>query len=162
MLRYLVRTLPVVLRARLRSGGNVSRLHRRVGLRDIDVNLHMNQAVYAQVTELGRVDWILGSGAWDRWRAQGISPVVAEQRIVYRRELKPLTPYTVETRAVAVEGRLLCFESHLRVGDRVHALCEVKLIFLGEGGVLDADRVEAICEGLLVPPLPVSDWRVTG
>jgi acyl-CoA thioesterase FadM len=161
MLTYLTRTLPLVVRAQLgRDGRTVSRIRSRVSPRQVDVNLHMNQAAYAEVLELGRLDLIVRSGAWDRWRAAGIKPVVAEQRIVYRRELKPLARFEVDTRAVAVDGRLLCFEGHLVVGDRVHARGDAKLIFLGPDGVLAPDRVAAACEGLLADRLPVEDWTV--
>ncbi|MEQ1567864.1 MAG: acyl-CoA thioesterase [Myxococcota bacterium] len=159
MLTYLTRTVPAVLRAQLgRDGRTVSRLERRVSLRQVDVNLHMNQAAYAEVFELGRLDLLIRSKAWSRWRGLGLKPVVAEQHIVYRRELRPLARFDVDTRAVAVEGRLLRFEGHLLVGDRVHARGEAKLIFVGPDGVLPAAEVEAACAGLLGEPLSVRDW----
>ena len=163
MLAYLTRTVPLVLRARFgRDGRLVSRLQRRVKLSQVDFNLHMNQAVYAQVTELSRTDWVLRSGAWDRWRSHDVNPVVAEQTLVYRRELRPLQRYTLDTRAVAVEGRLLRTETWLLVGDRVHAKVVAKLIFVGPAGVLAADEAEGLCEGLTTAPLPVEDWTVVG
>jgi len=159
MLGYVARTLPLLVRARLRKSQRlVSRLERRVALSEVDYNLHMNQAVYAQVGELGRTDWILGVGAWDRWRADGINPVVAEQRIIYRREMKPRQRYAVDTRATGMDGRLLCLDSHLIVGDRVHAKLEVKLIFVGPNGVLSVEAAEAACEGLVTDALAVNAW----
>ena len=109
MLGYLVRTLPVALRARWRrsTGTTVSRLKRRVSLREIDLFLHMNQAAYAQVMELGRVDWAIVSGAYQTWRKMGITFIAAEQTITYRRELRTWATYEVDTRAVGIEGRLL-------------------------------------------------------
>ncbi len=145
-----------------RDGSLVSRIDRRVRVRDIDFNLHMNQAVYATVTEYGRTDWLIRSGAWSRWRKAGIKPVVAHQTLVYRRELRHGIRYTIDTRAVAVEGRLLCLQGMLLVGDRVHARNDTKLIFIGPDGVLPAAQVPAVCEGFLAPALPVDNWRVTG
>ena len=166
MIRYLARSLPVFLRAAAtRERTLVSLLERRVGLGDLDVNVHMNQAVYAQVMELSRADWALRSGAWQAWRKARVWPVVAEQRIVYRRELKVGQRYTLDTRAVGFEGRLLSCVTHLLVGDRVHARNDTKFIFSGrraEGtGVLDAAEVEAACRSFLTAPLPVVDWVVT-
>lgn len=161
MLAYLSRVLPVYVRAQLaRDGQRISRLSRRVWLSDIDMNLHMNQAVYAQVSELGRADWLLRSGAWKHWRSEGVNPVVAEQTLTYRRELKPLARYVVETRAVGVDRRLLRFESHMLVGTQVHTRCDVSLIFVGAGGVLSPDRVRELCQDYLVEPLAVENWRV--
>lgn len=162
MLGYLARSLPLAVRASLsRDGRLVSRITRRVTLAEIDLNGHMNQASYAQVLELGRVDWFIRSGAWSAFRRQDVGAVVAEQRIVYRRELKPAQRYAIDTRAVRMEGRLLAFESLLLVGDRVHAKGEAKLIFIGQDGVLSADDARPLCEGYLVEPLSVEDWRVT-
>ena len=164
MLTYLKRTLPVLARALAsREASLISRIDRRVGLRDIDTFLHMNQAVYAQVVELGRLDWVVRSGAMKRWREQGLSAVVADQRIVYRRELRRGTRYAIDTRAVAMNGRLLVVQGNLIVGERVHARADVELIFFrGSEGVLDADAAAACCEGLIVAPLGVEDWVLAG
>ena len=166
MLGYLSRTVPVIVRARVRARGEkISRLARRVWPHEVDLNRHMNQSVYAQVMELGRVDWILRSGAWDRWQAASVKPLVAEQHIVYRRELGPFARYTIDTRLVAVEGRLAVF-SHLllfgdgEIGARVAARGVVKFLFVGSGGVLPADAVPVLCEGLFAPEIQIADWRV--
>lgn len=161
MIGYLLRTLPLALRARFfKREQIISRIRRRVRLGEVDFNLHMNQAMYAQVMELGRTDWLLASGAWPRWRSAGITPIVAEQTITYRRELGPLAAYALDTRAVRVEGRLLVVEHHIVVDDRVHTKGEVKLLFVGPDGVVPASDVGDLCGGLLADPLPVEDWRV--
>lgn len=161
MIRYLTRTAPVVLRALLDdTPTNVSRLSRRVRLADIDTNLHMNQAVYAQVMELGRADLIIRSGALRRWRRAGTKPVVASQHIVYRRELRRGTRYTLDTRCTGISGRLPCLQTHLLVGDRVHARADVELILIGPDGVLDAAAAEAQSGWLVARPLAVRDWHL--
>ena len=140
----------------------MSVIRRRVGLHEIDTNRHMNQAVYAQVFELGRVDWFVRSGAWQLFSSQGVHPVVAEQRIVYRRELAPFARYAIDSRAVGVTGRLLDVQSTLVVGDRVHAQCDVKLIFIGKDGVLSPEAAAELGIGLLTEAMVVRDWRVPG
>jgi acyl-CoA thioesterase FadM len=161
VLGYLSRTFPTIIRAALRRDGRqISRFQRRVRLRELDINLHMNQSVYASVFELGRIDLTIRSGAWVKWRAQRVLPVVAEQRIVYRRELRFWAPYTVETRAISVEGRLLVLQTHLVVGTKIHAMGEVKLIFTSRDGVLSPAAVEELCADLLTAPLRTADWRV--
>ncbi len=156
-----MRTAPVVLRARrARERQLVSQIERRVALRELDINWHMNQARYLQVMELGRVDWFLRSGAEAQLRRQGVKTVVAEQRVVYRRELKLGTSYLIDTRALGVEGRLLRVQSALLVGDRVHALNDTMMIFIGAAGVLKPAEVGPVCEGLTTTPLAVEGWRV--
>lgn len=163
MLDYLLRTLPLALRAKARPGGDlVSRLPRRVSLRQIDLNRHMNQAQYPAMMELGRTDLLFGSGAWDTWRRAGINPVVAEQRIVYRRELAPLQRYVIDSRVVGVEGRLALMEHHLLVGDRVHTSGFVKVIFVGPDGVLSPERTEQVVRPWVTDALRVENWTVVG
>ncbi|MGE0788369.1 MAG: thioesterase family protein [Sandaracinaceae bacterium] len=161
MLAYLARTLPVVARAfRKNDGRLVSRLERRVRISEIDTNLHMNQAAYLRVAELGRLDWVIRSGALKAWRERELRPVVAEQRVVYRRELKPGQRYTIETRAVRIDGRLFWFEGYLLVGDRVHARVDTALITIGSGGVISAEETQEVGERFLAAPLVIEDWRV--
>jgi acyl-CoA thioesterase FadM len=168
VLRYLVRSIPVFLRGALaRERTLVSRLTRRVGPGDLDVNVHMNQAVYAQVMELSRADLALRSGAWRAWRKAAVWPVVAEQHLTYRRELRLGQRYALDSRAVAMDGRLLVIDTWLLVGDAVHARNVTKLIFTKAPGP-DGARVCTPAEALavnapfLAPPLPVRDWRVVG
>jgi acyl-CoA thioesterase FadM len=133
-----------------------------VRLSEIDINGHMNQAAYAQVLELGRMDWVIRSGAWAEFRRREIGAAVAEQRIVYRRELRPRQRYAIDTRAVRMDGRLLVFDALMTVGDRVHARSEAKLIFIGRDGVLSADEAAALGAPYLVEPATVEDWRLRG
>ena len=162
MLRLYARMLPHLLRAwfRRHEEERTSRVHSRVHLDQVDVFGHMNQSRYAEHFELGRADLVVRSGAWARWRGEGVHPVVARQEITYRRELKPLQRFLVDTRFVGFEGRLLHSRGTMRVGDRVHAVAEVYRIFVGPDGVLPAERVEALCSPLIVAPLKMKDWRV--
>ena len=161
MLSYLGRTLPVLLRAYVgRDASLVSRVERRVRLRDLDLNRHMNQAVYAQVMEIGRADWLIRSLALQRWRAGGISVVVASQHIVYRHELSLNTRYTLDTRALDMSGRLLRMQTNILVGARVHARNDTEVLFIGRQGVLGIEAARAASEGLLTDPLPVEAWKV--
>jgi acyl-CoA thioesterase FadM len=160
MLRYLTSAVPVILRAQLRADGATTvRTRHRVRLGQIDLNLHLNQAEYAREGEWGRATWVLRSRAWSRWRAAGVNPVVASQHIVYRRELKPLQRFLIDTRSRGMDGRLLHLEQHLLVGDRVHARIETRLIFVGPAGVLSAEDTAALCEGLHSAPLAIDGWR---
>lgn len=161
MLRYLASVVPVIVRAQLHADGatTVTTRH-RVRLDQVDLNWHMNQAEYAREGEWGRTAWVLRSRAWSRWRGAGVNPVVASQHIVYRRELRPLQRFTIDTRSPGMDGRLLHLEQHLIVGDRVHAKVETRLIFVGPAGVLSADASATLCEGLHSARLGVEGWRV--
>jgi acyl-CoA thioesterase FadM len=161
MISYFSRLLPVALKARFRGSSSlVSRLPQRVSLRQIDLNRHMNQAQYPMVMELGRADLLLGNGSWTTWQAAGLNPVVAEQLVRYRRELKPLQKYVVDSRVVAVDGRFLVVEHHLLVGSAVHASGTVKILVVGKNGVLKADDVEEMGRPWCADRLVVDNWQV--
>ena len=160
MWQHAARALPSFVLAGLGPRGLVSRVRRRVRLSETDFNMHMNQAAYAQVAEYGRNDWVLRSGLVRAfWRVR-TKPVMAEQRIVYRRELKPGQRYTLDTRATGIEGRLLKVDAHLIVDDRVHAAVYAKLISIGPDGVLSPEAADALLSPFVTDPLPVEDWRV--
>lgn len=161
MIGFFARMLPIAFRARRAEGETlVSTLPLRVQLREIDINVHMNQAEYPRVMELGRTDWFLRTGAWRRWRARGINPMVAEQTLTYRRELKPRQRYAIDTRAVGVEGRFLVVESHILVGERVHTRGVAQLLFVGPQGVMKAAEVAELAAEVQTSPLVVHDWTV--
>jgi acyl-CoA thioesterase FadM len=157
--------LPIAFRALPAGGGSprpvASRLAQRVHLSELDLNRHMNQAVYAAVYERARLDWVIRSRAWKVFRDAGVNPVVGEQHIVYRRELGPAQRYEVDTRVIGTEGRLVRFEQYLLVGDRVHGTCHAGLLPVGPDGVLSAEAVAALAQPLVSRDrLPVEDWHV--
>ena len=160
MLQYVARALPILVRAGLAKRSLVSCIDRRVGVSETDLNMHMNQAAYAEVAECGRTDWLLRSGLARRLLQARVKPVVAEQRLVYRRELKPGQRYTLDTRATGIDGRLLNVDAHLIVGDRVHAAVYAKLISIGPAGVLDADAARMLLSPVVTEPLGIEDWHV--
>jgi len=162
MIRAYLRLAPVVLRAvwHCREGQRVSSIRSRVPLSHVDAFGHMNQARYAEHFEMGRTDLLVRSGAWQRWRAQGVYPVVARQEVVYRRELKPLQAFDIDTRAVGLEGRLLHTQGVMSVGPHVHARADVYLIFLGPAGVLSAEATASCVSDLLVGPMPLDGWQI--
>lgn len=122
----------------------------------------MNQAVYAEISGQERLRWVVQSGASRRWRSAGIHHRVARQTITYHHALRPLQRYTVDTRAVAMEGPRLWLEQHFLVGDRVHAVNAVVLSFADDDGVLSAAAAAAACASVVSDPLEVVDWQVSG
>src|SRR5262245_51164318 len=95
----------------------VGRLPRRVSLRWVDANLHMNYASYLEVMELARWDWALRTGQARWWWRDGIRPVVGSLEIRYHHELRPLQRFVVETRAVGFDRRAVVVEHVAVVGD---------------------------------------------
>jgi acyl-CoA thioesterase FadM len=120
----------------------------------------MNQAAYAEVMELARWHWMVRSGMFRTMVRDRLNVVVGRQEIVYRRELKPLTAFVIDVRAIDIERRAVRVEHHFIVGDRVHAKGTADLVVLGRDGVAPADTVRSTFGPLVQPRLQVTDWRV--
>ncbi|MFT4622932.1 MAG: acyl-CoA thioesterase FadM, partial [Myxococcota bacterium] len=153
------RLLTTGLRASLSPRAGVGRFPHRVWPRYVDLNRHMNQAAYAEVMELSRWAWIVRSGLFTTLLSERITPVVGRQSIEYRRELRPLVGFVVDTRAVAFHRRALRVEQHFVVGARVHATGVVDLVFLRGGRVVEAEVLRAAASDLIRPALGIQSWR---
>ncbi len=77
---------------------HVSRLQFRVGLGDIDVNLHMNNGRTVTVMDLGRIDLLIRTGAYREMRRRRVTGVIAAQRVRYRAALAFGDRFRLESR----------------------------------------------------------------
>ena len=72
---------------------------------DVDLNMHMNNARYLSLMDLGRVDLIVRTGlgrffVHDKWQA-----ILGAANIRFRRALKPFQSYELVTQIVAVDEK---------------------------------------------------------
>ena len=131
------RLLFVLLVARFRPACGVlgpCRTGLRVWPGDIDVLFHVNNGVYLSMLDVARVDTLLRSGAFWRLRAHGYYPVVAAQTIRYRRSLKLLERFEVETRVVGWDEQAFLVEHTFLRREEVVAEAVVRVRFLARHG----------------------------
>lgn len=74
-----------------------SQLPFRVWFHDLDTSLHMNNGRYWSLMDLGRTDLMLRSGLWRAVLREGWVPVVNAGMIRFRRELRLLRAFEIET-----------------------------------------------------------------
>lgn len=86
---------------RLALPADVSRLAFRVWPSDLDTSLHMNNGRYLTLMDLGRLDIMVSSGLWRAVLRNGWTPIASAIKIRFRRELKSLQKFRLETRLVA-------------------------------------------------------------
>ncbi len=111
------------------------RLKGHVWPTDLDWNGHMTNSRYLSVLDLGRVDMLIRSGLYVAFRRMGGHAVVSHMAIRYRRELKPLSAFTQETRVLCWEGDTLWFEQRLIDARGITAtLAIVRNTFREQGG----------------------------
>ncbi|WP_029011213.1 thioesterase family protein [Azospirillum halopraeferens] len=139
-----------------------SRLHLRVWPTDLDVNLHMTNARYFSVMDLGRLDLLVRGGVvallWRRrWQ-----PVLGAATVRFRRPLRPFRRFTLISRVLCWDDKWIYIEHRIATGTTTAALAVVRGAFVGPGGTVSpAEVLRALGERVDSPPMPdhVAAWR---
>ena len=137
---------------------DVSVLKQIVWLDELDINIHMNNAKYLSVMDLGRTDWIVRTGAWRLMRYEKMAPVVGGVMVRYRRSLRPFQRYHLKTRLLGWDERWLYVEQAMECLDGSLACVAVQRAGFTKAGklVLPAELAEKL--GHRAPLLAAPDW----
>lgn len=134
----------------------------RVMPADIDINLHMNNARYLAMMDLGRWDLILRSGFWRRVLKDKLQPVIGGAVVRFRRPLRPFQPFVLRTRQITWDARWLYLEQDIESGGRLACSAQVRVAFLRANGIVPPAMVAtSMGAGAIAPPAPawVQNWR---
>lgn len=130
---------------------------------DLDVLWHVNNGVYLSMLDVARVDLLLRSGAAGRLRRARYYPVVAAQTIRFRRSLKLLDRFEVETRVIGWDEKAFLIEHQfLRKGEIVaEAMVRSRFLKRQGGSVSSAELLELLGKAQPSPALPawVEAWN---
>ncbi|MBB4200972.1 hypothetical protein CCR94_02110 [Rhodoblastus sphagnicola] len=129
----------------------------RVWPNDLDVNLHMNNARYLAVMDIGRFDLAIRCGfAGLVWREK-LKPVVASAMVRFRRSLAPFQPFTLRSRMIGWDEKWLFIEHRIESGGELYCQAVVKALLLGRaGGLPTADLLRSLA--VEAPAVEVPDW----
>ena len=130
----------------------------RVMPTDIDFAGHMNNGFYLSVMDLGRIDLLRRSGVWAKILRAGISPVIANATITFRRSLKPWQKYTIETKMVGLDEKAVYCEQRMVVAGEIWAKSTQRVRFVKRSGgtATIAEVIEAA--GIEINMLPPASW----
>jgi acyl-CoA thioesterase FadM len=106
----------------------------RVWPNDLDLNGHLTNSRYFALMDAARYDMVIRSGTWDVWRRNGWSPVVASQRIRFRRSLRPWARYELKTRTLGWDERNLYIAHRFEADGVVCAEATIRAAILGRDG----------------------------
>lgn len=137
------RLLWMALTVRLRSRCAVldeSRLSFRVLPTDLDVNMHLTNSRYFSFMDLSRVDHMVRTGAWKRFRQNGFMPVLGSGSIRYRRPVPPFLRIDVATRVVGCDDRWIYMEHKVVHGETTYAIAVLKAAFIDKKGRVPTER----------------------
>lgn len=161
-----LRLIKVVLRALFaRRIGilDTSRITLRVWPNDLDFNGHVNNGRFLTLADLGRVDYMLRTGALGIARKHRALPIVADAMAKFRRDLRPFQRFTLESRVVGWDEKWTFLEHRFIVDERVIGVVVIKGVFRNRHGTLPPDLLlkELGQPGDAAPALPawLLDWH---
>ncbi|BAI71910.1 hypothetical protein AZL_012720 [Azospirillum sp. B510] len=132
-----------------------SELRFQVWPTDLDINLHMTNARYFSVMDLGRTDLLIRAGLGpailrNRWR-----PVLGGATIRYRRSLRPFQRFTLVSRVLCWDDKYIFIEHRMETRGGLAALAVVQGAFVGTTGVVaPAEVLAALGAATASPPIP--------
>src|SRR5579862_2806058 len=95
----------------------VSVLPGRVWLTDLDLNIHMNNARYLAVMDLGRFDIFVRTGMLRAFFSERIQPLMGACAVRYRRALRPFESFTLHSRFLGWDERRAYVEHWMETSD---------------------------------------------
>lgn len=165
-MNLLGRLFLVVLRAlRYRPGGfaplDAARLRFHVWPHDLDFNLHVNNARYLALMDLGRVDLLNHLGLMrlafrGRW-----FPVLGQVSIRYYRPLFLFQGFDLVTRIVGWDAKWFYLEQRFEREGKPIAIAYARALVRGPDGSIPSDRIIVVLGfSLDSPELPVEVRRM--
>jgi acyl-CoA thioesterase FadM len=117
----------------------------RVWPNDIDVNLHLTNNRYLRAMDLGRWDLGMRTGLNRTILERRWLPTVGSATLRFRRGLSPFQRYELRTRLAAWDEKWCWFEQRFCVGETLHAIGRVKVLFRGSQGNVPTCELLAAC-----------------
>jgi len=144
-------------------------LNLRVGLTDIDFNLHLNNARYLSVMDYGRIHLLARGGVLKQIIRQRWVPVAGAIWITYRRSLSLWARYQLATRLVCWDNRWFYMEQTFTGEEGLAAVGWVKSALLhragsaeGKGAVIPQAVMDRVRPGIVSPPVPEAIQALNG
>jgi|HubBroStandDraft_6_1064221.scaffolds.fasta_scaffold636656_2 acyl-CoA thioesterase FadM len=128
---------------------------------DLDLNLHMSNARYLSVFDLGKIDVMIRSGVAAAALRRRWHPLIGGSVVRYRFGLRPFRRFRLVTRVLCWDERWFYFQHELEAKDAIAALGLSKALLREAGRSVPPQEVLATVEpGLASPPMPaiVAEW----
>jgi acyl-CoA thioesterase FadM len=104
-----------------------------------------------------RVAMMIRNGAWAKFRAHKLMPVLGSSAIRYRRAVKPFQAFDVTCRVLGWDEKWLYLEHRILLGDDVAAVAVMKAAFLSPSGRVATQRLLDLAGYTgAAPPLPAA------
>jgi YbgC/YbaW family acyl-CoA thioester hydrolase len=116
----------------------------RVGVFDIDFNMHINNARYMVFMERARWDHPIQTDTWDAMLKEKLNFIIAGIEMGYIREIRFGKKFEIQTQYLGWDDKYVYMEQRFVVGDKIHAYGMVKAVFLQRGKLAKPANVAEI------------------
>ncbi len=143
-MNLIFRFLRILIRAVLKSRIGVldtSEVDFRVWPTDLDINLHMTNARYLSMMDLGRTDLLIRAGMLGTVMKKRWLPVVGNVHIRFRRSLQPFQRFTLKTRLLCWDEKWFYMEQRIESDRGLHSVAYVRGLFRGREGSVPSERL---------------------
>jgi len=133
----------------------------RVWPLDLDLNRHVTNGRYFTLADIGRMDYVLRSGAFRVALRQRALPIVGDVWGKFRRELRVFESFEIHTRMLGWDDKWSFMEHRFVKDGRVAGVVIMRGLFRGrQGNVPPGDFAGELGLPAQSPPLPdwLSDW----
>ncbi|WP_041795761.1 thioesterase family protein [Pararhodospirillum photometricum] len=131
----------------------------RVVPTDLDINIHMNNARYLALMDLGRLDLIIRSGLWRAVVKERWSPVLGGCIVQFRRPLRPFQRFVLKSRMLSWDDKWVYIDHRVESEGALVCYAMVRGAFVGRGGVRSRRPVgRGPYRPLPVPTPPLPPW----
>ncbi|PFG32901.1 acyl-CoA thioesterase [Sanguibacter antarcticus] len=129
----------------------------RVGPGDLDIYLHVNNAVYLNMMDTARSNLLADCGGMPHLNEKHWYPVVAASTVKYKRSLVLWEPVEITSGVVGWDERIVYLEQVVTTRGQLAARGLIAGRFLGKGGVrIPAQQIADLLAGpgMISPDLP--------
>jgi acyl-CoA thioesterase FadM len=122
---------------------------------DLDLNMHMTNARYLSVMDLGRTDLLIRAGMLGLVRRKRWLPVVGSIDIRFRHSLHPFQRFSLKSRLLCWDEKWLYMEQRIESDRGVHSIAVLRGLFRGRGGSVPSQvLLEEMGQRGESPPFP--------
>jgi acyl-CoA thioesterase FadM len=106
----------------------------RVWPNDLDFNIHVNNARYLALADIGRMHWFARTGMLGVARQRKAYPVVGDAIAKFRRDLRPFQAFEIHTRMLGWDRKWGFLEHRFVRQKRVIGVVAIRGVFKGPEG----------------------------
>jgi acyl-CoA thioesterase FadM len=118
-----------------------SELILRVLPTDLDINMHLTNARYLSMMDLGRTELIIQTGMLRKVFARRWLPVVAVANLKFIKQINPFQRFKLITRVIGWDEKWFYIEQRFEANEKLAAVGVIKGLFRSKSGNVSTDEM---------------------